>query len=80
MQHTTHTEILTAPSTWASYLISGDDSGIDPEERVDCDAWLTAEGLGTPVSCEDAGFVHYHDAHSYVGPADCQAYVFIVSL
>lgn len=43
---------LTAPSHWASYLINGDDSGLDAEERAACDAWIAREGVGEPVGCE----------------------------
>jgi len=68
---------LTAPSYWASYLINGDASGIEPEEKVACDMWLESEGLGFPVSCEDAGFLKNHDASRFALPADCQTYLFL---
>lgn len=69
---------LTAPSHWASYFINGDDSGLEPGEKVQADAWLAHVGLGDPVDCVDAGFIHSHDAR-IVGalPADCQTYTFI---
>lgn len=68
----------TAPSHWASYFINGDDSGLEPEEKKQADAWLQHIGMGYPVSCEDAGFIHSHDARA-VGalPADCQEYTFL---
>jgi hypothetical protein len=53
---------FTAPSCWASYLINGDDSGIEPDEKAQADAFIEWVGAGDPVSCEDAGFVHHHDA------------------
>lgn len=70
---------LTAPSHWASYLIIGDDSGMALEERRACDAWLNREGLGFPVSCDDSGFCHWHDAREESPfSADCQTYTFLV--
>jgi hypothetical protein len=68
---------FTAPSYWASYLINGDDTGIDDEEKAAADAWLESLGLGYPVSCDDAGFRWHHDAFEFcpVG-TDCQIYTF----
>lgn len=72
--------VLTAPSYWASYLINGDDSGMDEGEIAACEAWLEREGLGTPVSCEGAGFIWRHDAyHEMPLGADCQEYTFITT-
>ena len=67
----------TAPSAWASYLINGDDSGIDEADKTAADAFVTQ--YGSPVSCEDAGFIWVHDAH-HIDPrgADCQVYEFLV--
>lgn len=68
-----------APSHWASYLINGDASGIEPEDVRQADAWIAREGLGLPVSCEDAGFHWRHDAYAECPlGADCQTYVFLV--
>lgn len=68
----------TAPSAWASYLINGDDSGIDEEDRKAADEWIADIGLGAPVSCDDAGFVRYHDAYAFCPlAADCQEYLFL---
>lgn len=67
----------TAPSAWASYLINGDDSGLEDGEQAQCDAWLAIIGLGAPVGCDDAGFIHYHDAYGFCPlGADCQTYTF----
>ena len=69
---------LTAPSAWASYLLNGDDSGIDPQEKAQANAWIEREGLGLPVSCEDAGFRWHHEAYNECPlGADCQEYVFL---
>ena len=70
-------ETHTAPSAWASYLINGDDSGIDAADKAAADAWLESLNLGAPVDCTDAGFMGHHDAYN-VCPlaADCQSYAF----
>lgn len=71
---------LTAPSHWASYLINGDASGLEDDEQAQCDAWIESVGLGAPVSCEDAGFIHHHDAYNVMPlGADCQTYTFYPS-
>lgn len=67
-----------APSAWASYLINGDASGLEGAEQAACDAWIASVGLGDPVGCENAGFVHYHDARAHMPlAADCQEYTFL---
>ena len=72
-------ETRTAPSAWASYLINGDASSLDEQDIVDCDHWMALEKLGIPVSCEDAGFMKYHDAfHVIKVSADCQEYTFLI--
>lgn len=35
----------TLPAYWASYLINGDDSGLDAAEKAVCDGWLSDSGL-----------------------------------
>jgi hypothetical protein len=70
----------TAPSAWASYLINGDASGIDEDDVKQADAWIEREGLGMPVSCEDAGFTWRHDAYEECPlGSDCQEYFFLVA-
>lgn len=67
-----------APSHWASYLINGDDSGLTADEKAAADSWVAREGLGLPVTCEDAGFCWRHDAMPEMPlGADCQTYVFL---
>ena len=39
-----HTHIV-APAAWCSYLVNGDDSGLEPGERAKVDAWLEREGV-----------------------------------
>lgn len=53
---------FTAPSSWASYLINGDDSGITDEEQAWADEFVRHIGAGSPVDCEDAGFKWTCDA------------------
>lgn len=73
----TKTYIL--PSRWACYLINGDASGDDNCDIALADEFLEAEGLGAPVSCEEAGFRHHHDARHYgVLPCDCHEYTFLI--
>lgn len=64
----------TAPSHWACYFINGDSSGMEDSEIELADKF--AEWLGgSIVGCEDAGFMHHHDASQFgVGGADCQTY------
>lgn len=69
-----------APSAWASYLINGDASGLPDDEIPIVRAWLKRMGWGEPASCEDAGFMWYHDARQEMPcGADCQTYVFLIS-
>lgn len=37
---TIETGTATGAAHWASYLVNGDDSGLEPRERELCDAWL----------------------------------------
>lgn len=34
---------ITGAAYWASYIINGDDSGLEPDEKALCDAWLARE-------------------------------------
>ena len=47
---------IEGPDAWASFLINGDDSGLDAAEKAEALAWVKAQGIGFPVSCEDAGY------------------------
>lgn len=68
----------TAPSSWASYFINGDDSGLEEDEKRAADDFLAWAVLGAPVSCEDAGFIRRPDSFAvYPYAADCQTYTFL---
>jgi len=70
----------TAPSAWATYLINGDDSGISAQDKAAADAFVSREFEGySPASCEDAGFIKFHDARAECPlAADCQTYTALV--
>jgi hypothetical protein len=69
------TETYTAPSSWASYLINGDASGIDDDDQREADAFVESVGAGSPVDCEDVGFIRRPDFGKLAG--DCQRYTFL---
>lgn len=75
-----HPVTATAPSAWASYLISGDESGLASGETAIIDEWLTATSGGlSPIGCEDAGFIQWHDAFAvFPYDSDCQTYTFLI--
>lgn len=68
-------EEYTALSSWASYLINGDASSIDDSEQAEADAFVAHFGCGSPISCEDAGFLNRPDFGRLAG--DCQTYSFL---
>jgi hypothetical protein len=45
---------ITGPAAWASYLINGDASGLEPGEQAKADAWLAREGVRRVV-CDAPG-------------------------
>lgn len=52
---------------WASYLINGDDSGLEPHEVALCDAWQDRElaDAESIVSCGDEAYFSWHyDMHT----------------
>ncbi len=58
----------TAPEYWASYLINGDASGLEPSEKAQADAWIERQGMGMPVSCSEESFLsNWHDAMLELG-------------
>lgn len=68
----------TAPSYWACYFMYGDSGDMEPDEIAAADAFAAWLG-GDIVSCEDAGFMRWHDAAQWFPYAsDCQEYTAIV--
>jgi hypothetical protein len=68
----------TAPSYWAPYFINGDSSGMEDNEIAQADAFADWLG-GSIVACEDAGFMHWHDARQFgVLASDCQTYTALI--
>lgn len=69
---------VTAPSSWASYLVNGDASGLDDDEQAACDAWVDSLAPHTYcVDAKDADFITWHDARQFAPyAADCQTYTF----
>jgi hypothetical protein len=68
-----------APSSWASYLINGDATGISDSDRQAADAWVKRQNMGAAASCDDYGFTRWHDAlEECPFGADCQTYTFLV--
>lgn len=65
-------ESFTGPACWASYLINGDASGLEDEEREECDR--VTEGLGHCVDAIDVGFLSRPD---YGMAGECCEYRFI---
>ena len=47
---------IIGPAHWASYLINGDDSGLELREVAQCDAWLERENAGYVVSCSEEAY------------------------
>jgi hypothetical protein len=72
------TVTATGLSAWASYLINGDDSGIDAEDKRAANEF--AQSLGGPiVDCEDAGFMWRPDSFQFMPlGGDCQRYTALV--
>lgn len=68
----------TGPSHWACYFINSDVGDMEDDEIAQADAFAVWLG-GSIVDCEDAGFIHWHDARQFgVLPSDCQTYTALV--
>jgi hypothetical protein len=72
----------TLPAYWASYLINGDESGLEGREALQIEGFLAGEGLlNNCLSCSDdnGDFRKYHDATAYgILACDCLTYTFEV--
>jgi hypothetical protein len=73
-------QTLTAPSHWATFLFYGDETGLEEGEAETITNWLAFQGVGSPVSCEDADFMKYHDACRIALASDCQEYTFLIDV
>jgi hypothetical protein len=68
----------TGLSSWASFLINGDDSGLEPGERKAAEAFAAWLG-GSPVDCQDAGFIWRPDSFRFLPlGGDCQTYTALI--
>lgn len=47
---------IDAPAYWASALINGDFSALDPEDADDVRQWLKTQGLKSPVAVASGPF------------------------
>jgi hypothetical protein len=66
------------PACWASYLINGDHSGLEPGEKQQVDAFLEREKLSAPSGCDDeAHFSRHNDAHTGLSE-DVLGFTFLV--
>jgi hypothetical protein len=61
------------PAYWASYLINGDDSGIEGKDQYEADKFLAERNLPSPVSCEPAGIGRFNGVM-----CDLETYSFLV--
>lgn len=66
------------PSYWASYLINGDDSGLEEGERAQINEWLHQEDLPDPVDCGESYFSWINDATDLGG--DVCEYTFLIEV
>lgn len=60
---------FTLPSSWASYLVNGDASGLELDEIAACDRFCARMGLSASgcVSCGDEFFSRHNDTGSLAG-------------
>ena len=73
---------LIAPSAWANAIVNCDYSGLEKEDRVAINHFLTDNDLSFVdcLSCEDYGYTRFHDAFKQCPyGADCQKYIFAKS-
>lgn len=62
---------FTLPQSWASYLINGDDSGLETREQKEIEKWMVSQGhqLGGCLSCDNENeFSRYNDCGALPGP------------
>lgn len=63
-------DTIAGPAHWASYLVNGDASGLEPREAALADAWLAREGVRV-VGVADAEAWFSWSARLYAPELDC---------
>jgi hypothetical protein len=66
-------ETYDLPAYWASYLINGDESGIEGKDQYEADKFLAERNLPSPVSCEPAGIGRFNGLM-----CDLETYSFLI--
>lgn len=69
---------FTLPAYWASYLINGDSSGIDDDDKAAADRFLQENNLPAPVSCSDESWFSWHNDSGNGLGGDVLEYSFLV--
>lgn len=64
------------PAYWASYLINGDDSGLDSDEKKEIHTFLRAEKSPYFFDCGEPYFSRHNDATGLGGDV-CEYRVFV---
>ena len=69
---------ITAPAAWASYIINGDDSGLEDDEIAECDAMvddiMSETGKAWCVGCSEVSEFRHRPDYGMSG--DCLTYTF----
>ena len=66
-------ETYDLPAYWASYLINGDESGIEGKDQYEADKFLAEHNLPAPVTCEPAGIRRFNGLM-----CDMETYSFLI--
>lgn len=67
----------TLPAFWASYLINGDDSGLEHSERREANLFIAEHDLPFPVSCSDESWFSWRNDATLLG-GDVMEYTFLI--
>ena len=69
----------TLPALWASYLINGDDSGLDAGDKAHAYKFIADNNLPKPCSCSDEPWVSWqNDSANRLG-GDVLEYTFLIA-
>lgn len=64
-------EHIEGPEYWAPYLINGDDSGLEPDEKEQADKWCKLNKIADVIDCaEESRFTWSY--HLYNPFSDCR--------